>query len=411
MGCKAYKSDHTMPISHFARPIRTKGLSCDAHLKAKMSPQTIRNPHGPRRQDIPANFTQKWQSSPRQVARPQTRRPKTACERCRTAKVRCHGDGQNECDRCTSRGLPCRYAQSAPSPGSTATPSSSDPDRTTIPEKIRDRDLTTDNTHELASENTSSIQKTQLTSAAWPNIDHPTNNLEQQQQFMDWSTVDPALILDLSATPPSALTPASQQQPSLESLGLFPLITSTTSDNLPWQDQLTSQSCQCRGGLAQLIPNARTALQERRLDGVFRVTRDVLRRCEGIVGCGACSVNCTDLICIMAVFQEVDGCFEYVAKGDSGGAIKVSMGSYEVEIGADDQDAREWRRMLVTQLVRRAHRLLDLISARGQEMLRQLDPGCRLGRVNINYLETVIGNSRENLHNVLDSLEKAGTAE
>lgn len=307
-----------------------------------MSPQTIRNHNGPRRQEIPANLVQKWQSSPRRAARPQIRRPKTACERCRTAKVKCPGDGENECDRCTSRGLPCRYAQSAPSPGPTATPSNSDPDRRTTPDAIRDPDFMADDTHELAGENTSSFQKTFITSAAWPNIDHPTDNLEQQHhQTMDWSTVDPAVIFDLSTTLPIAPTPASQSQPSLESLGLFPVITSTTADSLPWQDQLASPSCQCRRGLAQLIPNARAALQELHLDEVFRVTSDVLRRCEGIVGCGACSVNCTDLICIMAVFQEVDGCFEYVAKGDIDGAIKVSMGSYDAEVGVDDQDARE----------------------------------------------------------------------
>lgn len=288
---------------------------CTAHSKSKMSPQAVHIPNGPRRQVIPPNLVQKWQSSPRRAVRPQVRRPKTACERCRTAKVRCHGDGQNECNRCTSRGLTCEYAQSAPCPGPTATPSDSDPDRATTPEEFRDPDFMADSTHELAGGNASSFQKTLVTSPAWPNIDQPTNDLVQQQQFMDWSTVDPARILDLSTTLPSALTPASQPQPSLESLGLFPVITSTTAESLTWQDQLASPSCQCRRGLAQLIPNARAALQERHLDEVFRVTSDVLRRCEGIVGCGACSVNCTDLICITAVFQEVDGCFEYVAKG------------------------------------------------------------------------------------------------
>lgn len=372
-----------------------------------MSPQTIRKPDGSRRQEIPANLIQKWQSSPRRAVRPQVRRPKTACERCRTAKVRCHGDGQDECVRCTSRGVPCRYARLGSSTGPIATRSNSDPDRTTTPEEIRDTDIT----HELADGNNSSFQTTIITSEAWPSIDNSTTILEQQQQAMDWSTVDPAVMLDPSMTFPSAPTPGSQQQPSLESLGLFPVITSTTADNISWQELLTSQSCQCRGGLAQLIPNARDALRERRLDGVFRVASDVLRRCEGIVGCGACSVNCTDLICIMAVFQEVDGCFEYVAKGDIDGAISVSIGSYEVEVETGDQNAQEWRRMLVTQLVRRAHRLLDLISARGQDMLRHLRPGCRLGRVNIDYLEAVIGNSRENLHTIVKTLEEVGIAE
>lgn len=381
-------------------------------VKNKMSPQTIRNHNSARRQEIPANLVQKWQSAPRQAVRPQVRRPRTACERCRTAKVRCHGDGQNECDRCTSRGLSCRYAQLDPPPGATATPSSSNLDLTATPEDIQGPNLMGDNTPELGGGNTSesSSLRTHITSAAWPNIDHPTNTLEQQQQFMDWSTVDPAVILDLSNTLPCAPTPPSQQQPSLESLGLFPLMTSTTADKLAWQDQLGSQSCQCRRGLAQLIPNARAALRDRRLDGVFRVTSDIIRQCEDIFGCGTCKVNCTDLICIMAVFQEVDGCFEYIAKGDIDGPIKVGIGSYEVEIETCEQDSQKWRRLLVIQLVRRAHRLLDSISARGQDMLRILDPGCRLGRVNISYLEAVIGNSRENLHNILETLEEVGTA-
>lgn len=141
------------------------------------------------------------------------------------------------------------------------------------------------------------------------------------------------------------------------------------------------------------------------------MTSDVIQQCEGVVGCGACRVNCTELICIMAVFQEVDACFEYVAMGEIDGSIKVSMGSYEVEIGVGDQDAQEWRRMLVTQLVRRADRLLDSISTTGQDMLRRLNPGCRLGRVNINYLETVIANSRDNLRHIVERLETAGTTE
>lgn len=141
------------------------------------------------------------------------------------------------------------------------------------------------------------------------------------------------------------------------------------------------------------------------------MTSHVIQQCEGVVGCGSCRVNCTELICIMAVFQEVDGCFEYVAMGESDGPIKVSMGSYEVEVGVRDQDALEWRRMLVTQLVRRADRLLDSISATGQDVLRRLDPGCRLGRVNIDYLETVIANSRGNLQYIVERLGEAGMTE
>lgn len=262
--------------------------------------------------------------------------------------------------------------------------------------------------HEHGLDNTVSFHNMLDTSAAWPNMDHPAETFQQQgQQYTNWSTADSSENLDLPTAFQGAQTPTTQQQPSLESLGLFPHITSTTADSLTWQDQLALQSCQCRAGLAQLIPDARAALQDRQLEGLFRVTSDVIRRCEDIVGCNACSVNCTELICIMAVFQEVDGCFEYLAKGDIDGSVNVSMGSYEVEIGVGDKDAQEWRGMLVRQLVRRADQLLDSISVIGQDMLRRLDPECRLGRVNIEYLEAVIGNSRENLHRTIEGLEKA----
>ena len=102
----------------------------------------------------------------------------------------------------------------------------------------------------------------------------------------------------------------------------------------------------------------------------------------------------------MAVFQEADICFDYIAKGDIDRAINVSMGSYEMAV--DDQDAKEWRKMLVLQLVRRANELLDSISAKGDDMLRNLDPGCRLGRVNVQYLKAVIGNSREGFREIVE---------
>lgn len=272
-----------------------------------------------------------------------------------------------------------------------------------------DSDFSADNTHDLAGDGDDAVQEMLENSDAWPNTDYPADTLDQQQQqqhYVEWSTVDPAMTLDFST-----ILPNNQQQPSLQSLGLFPIMNSTTAGSLSWQDQLSSQSCQCRSGLAQLMPNARAALSEKRLGEVFRVTSNMLRQCESIVSCVECSINCTDLICIMTVFQEVDGCFEYAARGKFDGVIKINLGSYEVDIGAGEQDAQEWRRMLVKQLVRRADQLLDSISARGQDMLRQLDPGCRLGRVNINYLEAVIGNSRENLHSIVEALEETRTPE
>lgn len=170
----------------------------------------------------------------------------------------------------------------------------------------------------------------------------------------------------------------------LQSRGLLPLITRATAADLSWQDQLGSRSCDCRAGLSQLIPSAKAALQGRRLDEVFRVTGEVVQQCQSVVNCSRCAVNCTDLICVVAVFQEADRCFDYLAKGNIDSAISVSIGSYETTV--DKGDATPWRRMLVMQLVKKANELLDSISARGQDMLRELVPECILGRVNIEYL-------------------------
>lgn len=369
-----------------------------------MAPQTVHSDHRPRKQAIPTNLVQKWRSSPRLPVASRVRRPKTACERCRTSKVRCHGDGQHECDRCTSRGLSCTYVQCDPSPGPTITTGSSDPDGASISEEIQiDSEISPDYA-------ASSFQQMLQTPEDWTNFQHPAGSLEQWHD-LDRSAGDASGSLNLS----DALTPAPgsapQQHPSLESLGLFPVITSNTVDNLAWQDQLVSQSCQCRAGLGQLTSNARAALAEWRLDEVFRVTRNIIQECEGIFNCTVCSVNCTDLICIVAVFQEADVCFDRLVEDGTDNSIHISMGSYEIGIEADDQDAPQWRRMLVTQLVRRAHRLLDSISGRGQDMLRMLDPACRLGRVNISYLEAVVGNSRENLQRVMERIEELGTRE
>ena len=61
-----------------------------------------------RNESIPHNFIQSWQCPTADGVRPVVRRPITVCESSRTAKVKCTGN-QSTCDRCTSRGTPCRY--------------------------------------------------------------------------------------------------------------------------------------------------------------------------------------------------------------------------------------------------------------------------------------------------------------
>jgi hypothetical protein len=69
----------------------------------------VRSARASRKGKIPGNFMLKWQSS---GTKPLVRRPMTACQSCRTAKVKC--DGQRECDNCTNRGIVCVYIVSPP---------------------------------------------------------------------------------------------------------------------------------------------------------------------------------------------------------------------------------------------------------------------------------------------------------
>jgi hypothetical protein len=84
--------------------------------KAPLTPQQRRKS---RNKEIPLNLMQTWQCPGNKGARPVVRRPITACDACRSAKVKCTGL-QNVCDRCTGRGLACKYTTPSSSSRSTA---------------------------------------------------------------------------------------------------------------------------------------------------------------------------------------------------------------------------------------------------------------------------------------------------
>lgn len=76
-------------------------------LQPQLPPQPA--PMSPsRKKQIPGTLVLNWQPSERQAAKPVMRRPMTACEACRAAKVKCNG--QNTCERCKTRGLRCSYS-------------------------------------------------------------------------------------------------------------------------------------------------------------------------------------------------------------------------------------------------------------------------------------------------------------
>lgn len=152
-----------------------------------------------------------------------------------------------------------------------------------------------------------------------------------------------------------------------------------------------------------VVPKVKTALDEQQTDQVFKVTGDVIKSCQNIMECAVCEVKCTDLICILSVLQHTDACFEFVAKAKLASGIKVSIGNYE----ASGIDEARLRHMLVTDLVRQTHVLLDSISGARQRMSVKFSARCRpgLARVNLDYLKAVVEDFRNVLASVTESLE------
>lgn len=152
-----------------------------------------------------------------------------------------------------------------------------------------------------------------------------------------------------------------------------------------------------------LVSNAMQEEPEPRLDRVFQVTEDVIRGCQDMIDCASCQVSCTDLICILAVFQQTSTCFEYIARVDPvAGAFKVSVGKYKISIANDVN----LRRMLVMDLVQSANTILDSSSS----LIRNMFPSqpallCCLSRTNLDYLQQVIKNLKAFLQSIAESLD------
>ena len=207
-------------------------------------------------------------------------------------------------------------------------------------------------------------------------------------------------LLDSAPRAPTAATPLLQANPK----GADIMIQPSTSSLLGSNQLFSSPRCWCRDNLAVLLPSVNSAMQEKQLDEVFRVTGKIVQSFQDIVECMGCKITCTDLICIMAVFQKTDTCFEYIVKADLDSAIKMSFGGHEVPINDP-----KLRAMLVLSLVYQATSVLDAISTKGQNMIQTMCSPSPLAKANIGYLETVIKDFRNVLRRVADSADETGT--
>ncbi|KAL4812951.1 major facilitator superfamily domain-containing protein [Aspergillus spinulosporus] len=124
------------------------------------------------------------------------------------------------------------------------------------------------------------------------------------------------------------------------------------------------ETCQCHANLMAQVPEVKDAMQRKprpQLDRIFKVTGNVLYACRDLVGCPTCQISYADLVCVMAVLQQTEACFEHIAReGLSTSAIRVSVGDYEVPIGNEIKLGH----ILVMHLVAQANCLLKLLRRR-----------------------------------------------
>ncbi|KAF7162846.1 hypothetical protein CNMCM5623_007968 [Aspergillus felis] len=366
-----------------------------------------------RNENIPHNFIQSWQCPAADGVRPVVRRPITACESCRTAKVKCTGN-QGTCDRCTSRGIPCRYT----APSSTSFSGPRPTDSSGHPKNVDSS--TTSNSQSPASGNASlSIAKPSAVpmSMDWGmNTADPLHlNEEVREQdlntMVEWPKEMSNYLFDcLSTEDMHVFQPlAAQTSPSTSQNGSTNITPpSIPAASVPPQSPPPSQgSCQCRTDLMLQVPEVNNAMQAKphpHLDRIFKVTGNVLGACRDLIKCASCQVSYADLVCIVAVLQQTGTCFEHIASGGlAASAIKVCVGQYEVPIANEIK----LRHMLVMDLVAQANCLLSLLRNRGQSLVEsQPATRDRLTQINIDYMQEVVKSFEHTLRSIADSLEK-----
>ncbi|KAB8212596.1 hypothetical protein BDV34DRAFT_184256 [Aspergillus parasiticus] len=358
-----------------------------------------------RRKQIPGTLVLNWQSPETQASKPLIRRPMTACEACRAAKVKCNG--QQSCERCTSRGLHCTYT---PSPNTqdingsgnvgaeiitvTSPPNSQTPCAPSIP--MPTSQTTPDpmpvslpgDLFPLPGCSAGAVQSVPTENALEHWREETFNHgLEQ----FDWVFPEADVGLEPSQDPSQSdfnfFPPPPEPIPRTISRASAPLSDPTVISPRP------SRNCQCRVNMMHHVPKIECAIQEKprpQLDKMFKVTGDVIRSCQESTRCG-CYVGPVDLVCIMSVFEQTAVCFDYIAKSGFDGTVKVGIGNYCVSLNDD----ASLKRMLVLDLVRQADALLDSVSVLAQNMFVSLNepsaktlnrsPAC-LNQLNLDYV-------------------------
>ncbi|KAM0148229.1 hypothetical protein ACHAQE_009925 [Botrytis cinerea] len=311
----------------------------------------------PDKSGVPRSFILNWQSSKAQGAKPLIRRPITACEACRSAKVKWPTSLELE----------------------QAVGSSDISQERSIESSI---DLETDSTDILIPNNSSL-------------------NLEDLAITRLFTQLSPTYPSFQPTTP----TTSESYNGALE-MPIGKLTTKSSSNHAPPHKDKAPITCQRRSRLTLFIPKITSVMEESptpKLDNVFKATREVIQSCQDMIDCTSCQLSCSDLMCLLLVFQHTDACFTHISKVDLAHATTVSIGGYEFSITNDIRP----RQMLVMDLGRQANTLLDSITAVEETLAASPCAANRLNEVNSEFLKNVKDAFRENLQAATDSVNRA----
>ncbi|KAJ5408175.1 hypothetical protein N7509_002058 [Penicillium cosmopolitanum] len=357
-----------------------------------------------RKGHIPGTLVLNWKSGEAPNGKSSTRRPMTACEACRTAKVKC--DAQRDCSRCKLRGLGCRYitrgsvANNEPrldfagcsqaSPVQEAVHGLSDPS-SNIDSGFLD-DLSLHNASKAMEWGEDAFNKA-LEQFDWV---FPDDNIDTSDLHRENLLEDPICIPENYDQSPNTL--------ALPDLVSLPSVSSHEN----------TSACQCRMDLIAHVPLLEDIMQEKpkpRLDAMLKVTEDVTASCQSAINCKRCKIGPVDLVCIVTVFQQTAACFDHIAKSSLDGSMKVGVGSYEVSL----TDDITFKRMLVMNHIKQANTLLDSMNIFCQNLCLSQDglprnvmnrsPAC-LNQLNLNYVREVTTNFRTFFRLITDVFEE-----
>ncbi|KAL4966534.1 Zn(II)2Cys6 transcription factor domain-containing protein [Aspergillus stella-maris] len=383
-----------------------------------MPPSQIRRS---RKDEIPSHLVQSWQASDRHGAKTAVRRPVTACDTCRSAKVRCKGR-HNSCDRCITKGIQCRFS-SLPSriPDILDDSSTGSLSNTVVP---------IDASSPVLNGTNNMLAVGELGGLGMPDLNAPLIEQPPSTTMVDWSRGIPSQLFDWPSLDWSEYTidptlglqsnDLGLSQPSIEhaSHGESSSNTSSTVDNssklsCASQSRQAEDTCQCRADLMAQVPKVKDAMEKPspQLDQILNVTFKVLFVCRNLIVCTKCQISYADLVCVVAVLQQTETGLEHIAEQGLNNdyissTIKISMGDYDVPFG----NQATLRHALVMDLVATANCLLDKLRLRSEALAEKESQSAstaqsRLTRINMNYLQEVVKSFESTLRSIASSLE------